>query len=269
MALTWGAMNNHLRVGIDVTQAPATVTSDTVSVTLTVKKYVGNDSIGWDFNDDQTMTHTGNITGTTNFHNSLTAVNASQLVHSYGLVVTLTGATQAKTFGASISGAYNGATPSHSVGWTVPARPSPPVVGPPTPATPTVLAVNYGGAYLNVVEPGGGAYSVLEYQQQTATSTAFTTIVDDTLFPDAGTVLVKNCNPTTPYWTRVRARNANGWSSYSGSATFTTVAKPAGNVFFAKVDGIWRMVTDDYYKTAVKWDDISEADVKVSSAWDV
>jgi len=268
MAVSWGALNNHLRVGIEITQSPATVTSDTTSVTLTVKKYVGNDSLGWDFNDDQTMTHTGNITGTTNFKNTLTAVWGSQLVHSYGLVVGLTGAAQGKTFGASISGAYNGATPSHSLGWTVPARPAPPVVGPPTPDAPTVIAVDYSGAYLNVVEPGGGTASVLEYQQQTATSSAFTTIVDDTLFPDAGTIRVKNCNPTTAYWTRVRARNANGWSGYSTAVTFTTLAKPAGNIFYTHADGIWRMAVDDYYKTPAMWDDISEADIKLGATWD-
>jgi len=271
MATTWGAIESHLKVGINITMSPTSVTSSTTSVTLTIKKYVGNDSLGWDWDDTQTMTHGGAITGSTTFTCSLGPTeNDYQLVITQTLKVTLTGSTQSKSFSGTISGAYNGATPTHSRSFTVPAKPAPPVTVPSAPAAPAVNSVDYSGAYLTAEEPDAGTSSILEFQQQTATSTAFTTIVSDTLFPTAGLFRVSNCAPSTLYYTRVRARNTSGWSSYSpvGGAPFTTSATPTGNSFYTKVDGVWRLVAEDFTKANRSWDDVSNPQVKVASAWD-
>jgi len=99
-------------------------------------------------------------------------------------------------------------------------------------------------------------------------SSLFSPIADDTLFPLAGLYRANNCAPSTLYYARVRARNASGWSAWSPQATFTTLAAPAGNIFYAKEEGVWRMVQADYTKVNAMWDDISQPAIKIGAAWD-
>jgi hypothetical protein len=281
MAITWGSMDNHLRVGINITQSPSSVTSDTDSVKLTVKYYVGNDSVGWDFNDPQTMTYTGAITGSTSFQNTLSAVNDSQLVATKTLTVNLTGSTQSKSFTGKISGAYNGATPTHTRSWTVPARPSPPAVVPSAPPAPTFATIEWTGATtFPIIPPDAGTASIDRYQVQVATSTAFTTIVFDKTYAgvDADNaenygVTTSGSNPSTLYYLRIRAHNSVGWGSYSSASgsPFTTTAKPDGNFYYVKGDDDeWHLAPTDYRKNdSTAWDEIASGIKTGPSTWDM
>lgn len=124
MSILWGSWDGHLRVGIDVSQSPSTVTSSTSSVTLTWKFYVQND--GYGFADPQTLNLSGavgseavNYTMTVSSGTTLTklvATRTSNKTTSFTSSVTSTST-------ATVSGAFNGATPTKSRTWTTAQRP--------------------------------------------------------------------------------------------------------------------------------------------------
>lgn len=124
MSISWGSYEgtNNEKVGIEVTQSPSTVTSDTSSVTLTVKYYVYSQ---YSVNDSQQLNLTGAITGSsTNGLDPLKTVGSDVLVTTRTLTVsTVYGSSVSKTFTATISGHYGGATPDHTYTYSVPARP--------------------------------------------------------------------------------------------------------------------------------------------------
>lgn len=271
MATTWGSIDNHLRVGINITQSPSTVTYLTTQVTLTVKYYVGNDSLGWSFSDTQTLTRTGAITGTTSFTNTLgPGAYDSQLVVTKTLVVSLTGSTQSKTFGASISGAYNGATPSHSRSWTVPAQPAPPVTTPGKPDAPVLISSTDSGGVFAVSSPTADADSVDNWRLQMSSNSSFTAIVYDvTAGVEYDSITTYGGAPSTTYYVRLLAHNSSGWgTTWSNTTTFATIATVTANVFYRKIDDVWTLITTPYIKDPTStWNDLSEQDIKVFGTW--
>lgn len=122
MAIKWGAwsgVSNAFRVGIDLSVS---------GTTITAKYYVQSQ---YAVNDSQTLNRTGAITGSFGYtcvHGSsggTTLITTSTVGGSRGSTY---------TFGASISGIYNGASPSVSN-----ATITIPVLAPSTPGTPTIV----------------------------------------------------------------------------------------------------------------------------------
>jgi hypothetical protein len=116
-----------MRVGLDVTWSAVTSTSTTV--TATVEIYTENQ---YSYSDSQTLTYSGSISGTTNYTNNqaggldtLRATKTYTYTYPSGSYGTSPGNA---TFTATVSGAYNGVTPSVSIASpnalaVIPARP--------------------------------------------------------------------------------------------------------------------------------------------------
>ena len=125
MAIVWGAWDsyNRHRTGMDIVQSPATVTTSTASVTLTIynyfqTRYWGNDSgLTW------AISGNASASGTKSFNHA--SDMDYTLMGTASVVVTLNyGSTQSKSFTASNSGWVTyPSTSSVARSWTVPARP--------------------------------------------------------------------------------------------------------------------------------------------------
>ena len=123
MAISWGSPNNGLRVGMEVTESPATVGSGTSLVKITVDYYVGAYNFGW--SDNQTLTLSGAATGSWDYYMSAASSSYDyQKVGSKSVTVSTSYAGDVvRSFTAKVSSAYNGASPSHTVSATVSKRP--------------------------------------------------------------------------------------------------------------------------------------------------
>lgn len=200
MAIQWGPWTgpstNQFRVGIDLSVS---------GTTITAKYYVSSTH---DASDSQTLTRTGAITGTTNYSYSAPSGGGQQLITTQ----TRTGTRGTSyTFGASISGIYNDASPSVSTSITVPA------LAPSKPSTPTVSAIGTTAATGNLATaPAANGASIVEYQWDVEGNSVWT----------SGTTRSKQFTslaPNTAYRVRVRARNSAGWGAWSNwSTSFTT-----------------------------------------------
>ena len=217
MALTYGGWSGHMKVGIDVTIS---------GLTATVKYYAGID--GWDFSDTQLLTYTGAITGSTSFTNSLSA--GSHGTHQGSITDSMLVATKTRsvspgtsyTFAVSLSGAYEGSAPSHSVTFNVP------VLFPSAPGTPTLSAITTGGMTVAWSAPGDwGGNATNNYQLQRADNAAFTGATTITV-NGATSYAATGLNPATTYYWRAAAVNAAGVGPYSGTGSATTLASTAG-----------------------------------------
>jgi hypothetical protein len=125
MAIQWGAWEgsgNEMRVGIDVDWE--TITHGETAATATVKYYTEN---RYSWSDDQTLNLSGAIDGTVGFHNGSgdgAVVLRSTKTYTYTYPSSSYGSSPGtRTFSATLSGAYNGITPSKSVTSNIPARP--------------------------------------------------------------------------------------------------------------------------------------------------
>lgn len=126
MAIQWGAWRysggNGMRVGIDVSRS--SVNTNSTSVTYTYKVYTQNQ---YRYSDNQQLSYGGNSgSGSTSFNNSSSggSVRRATRTYTYNYPANSYGSSPStRTFSASLSGAYNGVTPSRSVSNAVPARP--------------------------------------------------------------------------------------------------------------------------------------------------
>jgi len=125
MAIQWGTMEtsggNGIRVGIEVDWD--TVYNSSPDVDATIKIYTDNE---FSYNDSQTLTYGGHISGSTNFTNNdgSSAVLRATKTYRYTYNSSSYGSSPGtRTFSASLSGAFNGVTPSKSVTVNIPARP--------------------------------------------------------------------------------------------------------------------------------------------------
>lgn len=226
MAIQWGSYEGHLRVGIDISQSPSSVDYADDHVVLTVKYYVQTD--GWNFSDTQTLTLTGNLTGTYSFSNTLSDDDEYTLVVSRTLTVNLTGSSQSKSFTATLSGVYNGATPSKNRTWTVPAQPDPPYTVPTAPGIPVLSQTSNGRTITATVAApsSNGGTAITNYQFMFSTSPTFAsgnfTIDNGT----SRTYSYPDRDPNTTYYARARAQNSEGYSPWSSTASITTYGVP-------------------------------------------
>lgn len=127
MAITWGAFEyaggNGMRVGFEVTWATPTSTSSTVNATVEIYTEVQFNYSG----DTQTLSYSANLGAATNYTNNqssgtvaLRATKTFTYTYPSGSYGTSPGNV---TFTATLSGAYNGVTPSASITTAIPARP--------------------------------------------------------------------------------------------------------------------------------------------------
>lgn len=199
MAIQWssgsGSSNPHY-VGIDVSISGTKVTA---------RYYV---RATYSVSDNQTLTRTGKITGSTNYRKE----GPGQVLVYTGSFTGSRGKTY--TLGAKLSGIYNGGAPSVSRKVTVPAT------VPSKPSKPSVSGVTASNSKATVAAPASNGASITSYGWQIenlgtgGTSSATTT---------GRTWTRTNNSANTRYRIRVRARNSAGWSSWSSwSNTFTT-----------------------------------------------
>lgn len=217
MAITWGSYNGHLRFGIDLTTSTPSASSTTV--TLTVKLYIQVDTT-WNFDDDQSWKLTGTNGGSGSFHNSLDN-NASLLLYSKGFAAGIDydgGPTY--TYAASLSGAYNDASPTHSRAITLPARPA---SAPTAPGAPTVSAITATSATVAWSAPASNGATLNAHAGQVSRNSGFTDVIQSWSVASWQTSRALTDLPKgTVLYARVQAHNSVGWSSWSASRTFTT-----------------------------------------------
>ncbi|MBV7412288.1 fibronectin type III domain-containing protein [Dermabacteraceae bacterium TAE3-ERU27] len=111
MAIVWGPVNGHLRVGIDVSSSPP---ASDGRVTVTATYWVETQRYG--FRDNQTLVLSGNITGSVPYRlDSGRGQTVRKQVASRSVTVTAPyGDTVPVTLAARVTGAFNGAAPSVS-----------------------------------------------------------------------------------------------------------------------------------------------------------
>lgn len=226
MAIDWGPYNGHLRVGIDHTISPSSPSHSDTSVTVTWKYYV--DSDGWNFNDNMYL-HEGadGWAGTTTYFDCNTS-GASILVDTHSETYSISYNSGSKSANANITGAYNGATPSHSVTVNLPNRP---VAAPSAGEAPTAGSIGVTSATISWSAPtDNGGDTVDKYELQVSTGSGFGSgVVYDNaniLGSGAQSQAVTGLNANTHYYARVRAHNSAGWGDWTSSTycQFTTNA---------------------------------------------
>lgn len=240
MAIVWGSYTNNnsngMRVGLDISWSA--VDHNSSSTTATVKVWTQNT---YNYNDAQSISYTNLYTNTamtslaaTSYTNTGSSGSQSQratryYVHTYGTNPATI------TFGATVSGLYNGGSPTVSVSSTTPTRPAPPpppyveppppIVPPPppiyAPSAPQSFAANtstFGQISLSWAAPSSnGGSSVTSYVLRNGT-----TVLQNTL----GTSYTHTgLSPYTDYSYTVTAANSAG----EGSAASLT-AKTMGGI---------------------------------------
>lgn len=248
MAISWGsweyASGNGMRVGIEVTWSSVVHASTTA--TATVEIWTENQ---YTYSDSQTLNYSANLGSDTNFTNNdggtpqLRATKTYTYTYSSGSYGTSPGNV---TFSATISGAYNGVTPSESVTTAIPARPAAvpdaPVLTATVPAAPTgVSQIN-----LSWTTPDNNGSALDNYtlqQSTTSSSTGFSTIFTDSTVPLSTSYNATGLAANTQHWFRVLASNGVGNSAYSTVKTATTLGGIArvwnGTAFVSATAKVW------------------------------
>lgn len=222
MAIDWGNTEGNLRVGIDREILSITATS----VSVRFHFWVGADPEGFGWNDDMTLRITGSGgTATVNFHKTTgnQKVNTRTLTASRSLSGGPTWSVS-----ASISGAFNGATPSQSDSYTVPAKD----IQPPNPPWVSTIDVNAGAQSATITwgnSTDNNGATVLESRVQVGGSRAFLTPYHDA-FEDDRSTFTDGLPKATLLYVRVKMRNSAGWGDWSLVKEFTTDATKPGLV---------------------------------------
>lgn len=241
MAITWGSgegSGNLFYVGIDVSIS---------GLTATVRLYVKSQ---YSVSDNQTLTWSNAASGTQAFRHAQSGGSAV-LVKT----LTVTGSNnQTKTIKADLSGAYNGATPTHSRSFTFP---PPAILAPNTPASYTISFVSdstFDHAWSNpaVADRPVDRFRVERYGYNN---------------PGAGYVL--QANPTSTPWRstngvyntrysyRVRAENSVGVSGWCYATVYTTPKAPSGVTLVrlenGSLSGTWTDLSPQNLEWEVQW----------------
>ena len=225
MSITWGSWEygggNGMRVGIEVTWSAVTISS--TEAVATVDIWTDNQ---YNYADPQKLSFGGAIDGSKSFTNSSGSAAQQRATRTYERTygsseyVTSPGKV---TFTASLSGAYNGVTPSVSVSSSIPARPAG------VPAAPTSVVV----ARVN-----DGAQRVTWKNRSTSAAPWTSVTVDRSVRGGAWQSLSSQGGAATGltdqttegdsyYRYRVRASGVGGTTSWVETATiYTTPAPP-------------------------------------------
>jgi len=220
MAIVWGTPegSSNEKVGIEVTMSPSSVSSSTSSVTLSVKVYAYSQ---YSISDTQNYSLGGAISGSGTFNMTSSGVNV--LIASRSISVdTVYGSSVSRSFSASISGHYGGATPSVSTSFTVLARPASAPGASPAPTISSITATSARAAWTSTPAQANGS-SIDQWQVQASAYSDFRSTTysnSDASTPQTMTGLA----PATTYYVRVRGHNTAGWGAWSGSRSFKTTA---------------------------------------------
>jgi hypothetical protein len=229
MAISWGTWDysggNGMRVGMEVTTSSVTTASSTV--TFTVKIYTENQ---YAYSDSQVLTNGGNISGTTSFTNSSSSgaqVLRDTATHTY-TYSTYGTSPGTRTFTSTLSGAYNGVTPTKSYTATIPARPYD------SPLAPTsVVATRNSDAQITTTwtrnVTAQKPYTSQTFAIRAYTGTAWGAWSYTTLSSTATSYAKTGLSANTVYEVAVRGSNSIGSSAYAygSSAIAMTPAAPS------------------------------------------
>ncbi|MEV4642779.1 fibronectin type III domain-containing protein [Actinoplanes sp. NPDC049548] len=232
MATTWGSYDGHLRFGIDLTSS--TPSASSTSVTVTVKLYI-QCSDSYNFDDNQNWSLSGSHGDSGSFHNSL-ANGESKLLYStsFGAAIDYDG-TGSLSYSASLSGAFNGAHPTHSRSITLPKRPP---SAPSPPGVPSAGSITATSVSLTWTAGSANGSAINGNAGQVARDSAFTQIVKSWSEDGWSGQTVTGLPKGTTLYARVRARNSVGWSGWSGARAFTTLATEAGEPGLPSVSNV-------------------------------
>lgn len=226
MAISWGAWEysggNGMRVGLDVSWEAISHT-ETVA-TCTIKVYTENQ---YDYGDTQTLSYGGSIGGSTTFSNNSSggAVLRATKTYDYTYPSSSYGSSPgSRTFSASLSGAYNGVTPSKSVTSNIPARP---IAAPAAPSSVSFSRVSDTSTKVSWANnaTSGEPYETLTLQRSVNGGSWVT------VSSSIGGTTTSYTNGTAANWRidyQVRANNDAGSSGYASSSSyiFTTPDAP-------------------------------------------
>ena len=230
MSIAWGSWEysggNGMRVGVEATISKPSHSSS--SVTATFKIWTGNQ---YNYGDPQTMNFEGNLGGSSGYTNNQGS-GSSTLRFTKTYTYTYPGGSYGSSPGSvsgggTVSGAYNGVTPSKTVSIAVPARPYA------TPAAPHGMIASRNSDTSAAVRwsnnPSSGApYTNLTLQRQTYTNGSwgsFSTIATLSGGTTSYTDTKISANHIFKY--QVRANNSVGSSGWAQSGfVYTTPAAP-------------------------------------------
>lgn len=205
-----GPVTNRFRVGVDLSRSGGTVTA-TYRAECTQA-----------INQEITLNRSGALTGGVNFRMNHGSSGGTTVVGSYTRSIS---AGQTLTFGASLSGVYNGASPSVS-GVSI-SRPSDAPVPPSAPGRPTVDALTATSVTVTFGPPSSdGGSPIINHQFQFATDSGYNNQVAAPQFTGGRTYTQGGLSPAVTYWVRARVQNSAGWGSWSASQSFATPPLP-------------------------------------------
>jgi hypothetical protein len=220
MAIVWGGFSGHMRVGLDI--RTGTINSGTTTTSIFVDVYVQIDST-WNFADNQHVQLVGSGANLGwDFFNNLGA-NQQLLIGTFTMPNQPLSYSGGPTYGwtATLSGHYQGASPSVTRNYSLPARPAS------TPGAPglSITNVTSTAAKLNITAAASNGSTIDLYETQIATNSGFTTGLQT---KTGGTQTVTGLAAATTYWARTRAHNGQGYGPYSTVRSFTTGATVPG-----------------------------------------
>jgi len=237
MAIEWGAWvyagGNGMRVGLDVNWSG--VDSNSSSTTATIAVWTQNQ---YNYNDNQTVSYGGAIGGSLAYNNTQSSGTSTQrdtktFTHNYG------SNPATYTFTATLSGLYNGGSPTVSVTSTTPTKPSPPSPPPPPPGPSAPSAPN---SFTSV-----GEANQISLSWSAPSSDGGATVTGYTLNRGA-TNLLTNSNVLSYIDTGL---SANTTYSYTVSAVNSAGTGPTSSTSATTLAGLARIWNGSAYVTVV------------------
>jgi len=230
MAVDWGswvyAGGNGMRVGIEAVSWTSPDWNSTTA-TLTFNVWTANQ---YNYNDGQTVTYSG---GTLNYNNTQATGTSTKRVSNATRTYTYGADPGTLTITATLSGLYNGGSPTVSKGYTTPTRPAAPPPPPPPPPTiyvPTMgtttatAGIGYIDVAWSVSNNGGAGINYFHVYKNSAYFNQY----------DASTFSLRDNvgNGVTASY-QVYANNSAGWSAASNTASATTANVPTAPTSFS------------------------------------
>lgn len=283
MAISWGAWEdsggNGMRVGLDVSWEA--ISHSETAATCTIEIWTEN---RYAYSDSQVLNYGGSISGSTSFSNTSGggAVKRATKTYTYDYASTSYGTSPGtRTFSASLSGAYNGVTPSKSVTTTIPPRP---IAAPAAPTNVAVSRVSDTTTKLTWTNKStsGEPWTNVDVDWDPANDGTWlnkATLGNVSSYSDSGTAA------NSEYRYRVRATNSAGVSAFVNTDVIyttpnpptTAVRTPSGSdqvITWANKGGyteyqteVWRSVNDVWSLLATKSTGVtSHTDVAPSTA---
>lgn len=209
---------NGMQVVMDVTWSAVSEGSSTA--VATVKFYTDNQ---YSYSDAQVLDVSANLGSNYSYTNNQGTTQVLRLTRTYTHTYTAGSYNSSPgnvTFSATVTGTYNGITPSVSASVAIPARPSHP------PTAPTSVSATPGNGSISVSfsAPSDTGTGGIAYYQQSSDNSTWTTATNP--FTISGT----NGTSTTGY---VRAVSNYGGAGPSASASATPRTTPSAPTSFA------------------------------------